>query len=296
MAGQEPLHEAQGPGLQRLGHKGVVGVAQGLGGDLPGGFPGHPFVVDQDAHELGHSQRRMGVIELDGVLLVEVIHGGLVLGIYAHHVLQRARDEEVLLLQAEELARLRLVVRVKDLGDVLRQRLFLDGPPIVPHIESLQVERGVGLRLPQAQHVGGVGVMAENGGIVGEALQDLLGHPAHPVAALVIAIRLGVTTETDAKSDFRMRNFPGKAEVEPVVEHLDLPTVFDGLVEDAELVAYAVAGGRDLQGGERIQVASGQAAEAAVAEPGLFLLLEQLVERESRAPPWLAGLAARCPD
>jgi hypothetical protein len=74
------------------------------------------------------------------------------------------------------------------------------------------------------------------------------------------------------------------------VSVLHLPAVDDDLVEDAELVADAVADGRDLQRGQRVHVAGGQPAEAAVAETRLLLVLEQLVEIEVEARS--AGLLA----
>ena len=50
------------------------------------------------------------------------------------------------------------------------------------------------------------------------------------------------------------------------------------LLEDAELVADAVADRRPLEGGQRVEVARGQPAEAAVAQPRLRLARQHLVE------------------
>ena len=52
----------------------------------------------------------------------------------------------------------------------------------------------------------------------------------------------------------------------------------DLLVEDAELVADAVADRGSFEGGQRVEVARGEPAEAAVAQPGLLLAREHLVE------------------
>src|SRR5690606_28114920 len=56
--------------------------------------------------------------------------------------------------------------------------------------------------------------------------------------------------------------------------------VDDLLLEDAELVAYAVRERRNLERRERIDEARGEPTEAAIAEPGLRLLGEQPVEVE----------------
>ncbi len=128
---------------------------------------------------------------------------------------------------------------------------------------------------------------------LGKPLTNLVGHPAHAVVALAVGVVLGAAAEPDLEGDLGMGDFPRVAEVQPVVQHLDLPAVLDGLIEDAELVANAVAGGRDLQGGQRIEVAGGQAAEAAVAEAGLLFLFQKLVERQAER---LHGLLGRLPD
>ena len=80
---------------------------------------------------------------------------------------------------------------------------------------------------------------------------------------------------------FRAHQLPGIAEPQPLVGLLDLPAVDDLLVEDAELVADAVAERGDLERRERIDEACRQAPEAAVAQSGLLLLAQQLLEIEA---------------
>ncbi len=66
---QRLAEDAQRPGLQRLGQQRVVGVGEGLDGDLPRLVPAQVVVVDEQPHQLGHRDRRVGVVELDGPLL-----------------------------------------------------------------------------------------------------------------------------------------------------------------------------------------------------------------------------------
>jgi hypothetical protein len=61
---------------------------------------------------------------------------------------------------------------------------------------------------------------------------------------------------------------------------LDLPAVANRLVEDAELVADAVADGRDLERRERIEIAGRQASEPSIPQPRLFFLLDERVQIE----------------
>ncbi len=77
---------------------------------------------------------------------------------------------------------------------------------------------------------------------------------------------------------FGARDFPRIAEAQPLVRLLHLPAVDDLLLEDAELVADAVADRRNLERRERIEETRGETAEAAVAEAGLVFAGEQLIE------------------
>ena len=66
VARQQALHQRHRPALQRLGQQRVVGVGEGGLRDRPGLVPFEAVEVDQNAHQLGDRDRRMGVVELDG--------------------------------------------------------------------------------------------------------------------------------------------------------------------------------------------------------------------------------------
>ena len=62
---QQQLEPAQRPFLQRLGQQRVVGVGERPSREVPGLVPAEARLVEQDPHQLGHGQARMGVVELD---------------------------------------------------------------------------------------------------------------------------------------------------------------------------------------------------------------------------------------
>ena len=95
----------------------------------------------------------------------------------ADAVLERAGDEEELLLEPELLAGQPLVVRVEDLADVLAPDLGLDGAPVLAVLEGPEVELLRGDGAPEAQEVGVRRRVAEHGGVVRHALDDALGDP-----------------------------------------------------------------------------------------------------------------------
>ena len=73
VAGQQPGDQVQGPLLEGLGHEGVVGVGEGTDGQVPGMVPGQVVDVHQQAHQLRHGQRGVGVVELDGHQVGEAV-------------------------------------------------------------------------------------------------------------------------------------------------------------------------------------------------------------------------------
>ena len=91
---------------------------------------------------------------------------------------------------------------------------------------------------------------------------------------------LGVAAELHLDRPLGPRDFPRIAEAQPLVGLLDLPAVDDLLLEDAELVADAVADRRHLQRRQRIDEARREPAETAVAQARLVFLGEQLIEIE----------------
>ena len=285
VAGQRLAEHRQRPGLQRLGQQGVVGVAESRDGDLPRLVPVQLAVVDQQPHELSHRDRGVGVIELQGEPLGEfpdprfgqVVHD-------VQHVLQRAGHEEVLLEQTQPLARLRLVVGVQHLGDRLRGDLVLDCLVVVAGVEGCQRERLDGPGAPQRQHVAGVDAVALDGRVVGDAFQHSSRHPPGAVVAGLVGVVLGVAAPLDQVADIGFGDLPGVSVRQPVVGLLNLPAVADLLVEDAELVADAVADCRTLEGGQRVQVARRKPAQTAVAQSGLFLAGQDLVELLAHRP------------
>nr|BFE71643.1 hypothetical protein GCM10020092_049440 [Actinoplanes digitatis] len=123
---QQPPHQLDRPGLQRLGQQRVAGVRERAPGDRPGPVPVETLLVDEHPHQLGDRHDRVGVVELDHHLVGEVVPVAVAQPEAPHDVAQRAGDQEVLLLEAQLAAELGAVVRVQDLADVLRADDLLD--------------------------------------------------------------------------------------------------------------------------------------------------------------------------
>src|SRR5262249_59263896 len=123
------------------------------------------------------------------------------------------------------------------------------------HVERGKVERFRRFRAPQAQQTASVHAVAGNEGVVGNALDLSFGNPAHAIAARLVLVGFGAAAEFYFEGYFRTGDFPGIAEMQPLVCALDLPAVVDLLIKYAELVANAVANRRHAERCQRIATA-----------------------------------------
>src|SRR5262249_60232687 len=141
-----------------------------------------------------------------------------------------------------------------------------------------EVELVGGARAPEAHGVDGVVAEAGDRGVVGHAEHRSGVGPVHAEAAFSVADELGAAAELDLVRDLRARDLPRGSELQPLVGALDLRALPDDLVEDAELVAQAVAVAGVAERRHRVQVAGRQPPEAAAAEAGVDLLLQDVLE------------------
>ena len=218
----------------------------------------------------------MGVVDLDDVLLVEVPQGAVLGLVLPADVLHGGGDEEILLLEPQGLALVVVVLGVEDLGDGLGHGLLLHGLQVLAPGEEGHVQGDGALGVPQPEDVDVVGAVAGDLHVLGHGQHVAAPLVDHGVAAVGVPHVLHGAAEADLLYLVHLGDEPGVAQAQPVVGQLHLLAVHDLLLEEAQLVADGVAGGGDLQGGHGVQVAGGQTAQAAVAQTGVGLHLEEV--------------------
>ncbi|CDC68560.1 uncharacterized protein BN503_01437 [Oscillibacter sp. CAG:155] len=273
--GQEVLKEVLRPALQRLRQHRVVGVGHRLGGDVPRLIPIHAGIIDEDPHQLRDHQSRMGVVDLDDVLLVEVLQCAVDLQVLGCDGLHRGGDEEVLLLEPQGLALQVVILGIEDLGDGLCHCLLLGSLQILAPGEQRHIQRLGGTGVPQPQHVHMVCTVAGDLHVAGHCPDHRSVLVDHMQMAVVPELPDGAA-EADLLGLLGLGEQPGGAQALPVVGQLHLLALHDLLLEDAQLIADGIAGGRDLQRGHGIQIAGSQTAQTAVAQCCVRLQLENV--------------------
>ncbi len=153
MARQQPSEQVDRPGLQRLRQQRVVGVGERRARDLPGLGPGDVVLVHQDAHQFGHRDRRMGVVELHRGVLGKRIERAEFVEVAAGDVLQRGRGEEVFLPQPQLLALGRGVVGIEHARDRFGLRARGGRADHVAAVERGELDGRGRARRPQPQRI-----------------------------------------------------------------------------------------------------------------------------------------------
>ena len=195
-------------------------------------------------------------------------------------ILQRGRNEEIFLAQAQLAARQALVVRIQELADRLGARLLGAGAEIVAGVEDVELQRIGRARRPQPERVDVLAAPADDRGVVGDGLHGFAGMPDSAAAALVIDM-LDAAAEMDVIDHFGPLQFPGVAEAQPFVGIFLLPALVDDLAEQAEIIADAIAAGGNGKGCHALHEAGGQPPEAAIAQGCVGLAFAQVGEADA---------------
>ena len=153
----------------------------------------------------------MGVVELHGPVVGEVLHRDAPLVEAAQHVLQAAAHKKVLLLKPQAAPLIGAVVGIEHLGDRLRADLLFHRPVVIADVEGMEVEGFGRIGAPEPQPITGVDAIAQHGHIMGNADGLFIGNPTHPMVALLIEIGFGAAAKADENGLIRLGDFPGPA-------------------------------------------------------------------------------------
>src|SRR5207249_4227485 len=192
---------------------------------------------------------------------------------------QRAGDEKVLLEEPQPLPPGRGVVGIENPSEGLGGERPRQRADELTMTERLEIElHGYGRR-PEAKGVDRLAAVPHHGAI--ERNADQRGRPPGDRAQRSVP-DLDRAVQPDFDLVVRANDLPRVGATKPVVGLLVLPAAFDGLPEHPVLVAESVPHRRQLHRRHRVEKIRGQAPEAAIAQSGVGLLLEQTEPIERR--------------
>ena len=265
VARQELLQDGHRPLLEGLRHDRVVGVCEGLLGDLPGLVELEPVDVDQEPHQLRHGDGRVGIVHLEAGLLRELLQVAVGLQEAGQRVLEGGGDEEVLLLETQLLSFGGGVVRVQDGDDLVGLPLVEDGLLVLSGVERLEVELLHRLAVPQPQVGRGRGTVSRDGNVAGDGMHVLLRGPG--------AVGADRPVKADREAGLRPADLPWvSSSRNPLIGALNLLSIGgDALLEHSVAVADPVSPTGKVERGHRVQEARRQASQSSVSERGVNL-------------------------
>ena len=171
VSGETNLEEMDWPLFQGLGQQGVIGVCQRPRGQIPGLVPAEPGLIQQEAHQLGHGQRRMRVIELDRHLLWQGVPVIAPTAEARHDIGQRARHQKILLGKPQGAPAVDGIIRIEHAGQRFCGDLVMHRPNKVAAAELAKVELVRRAGLPQPERVDGLATVPDHGPIKRDAQQ-----------------------------------------------------------------------------------------------------------------------------
>ena len=286
VARQQTLEQGQGPAFQRLWQEGVVGVAKGPDGDVPGLVKAQAVQVDQQSHELGHRHGRVGVVQLDRHLVWQGADVAVELDVAPDNVLQRGGGEEILLPQAKLLTRRGRIRRIEDAGQGLGAGGLGQGADMVARVEGVELNRVQCPRLPKAQRVDPFAAPADHGRVDRQRDHLFGGNPTRDAGL----VRLDLASKADRIGALAAFKFPGVAVGQPGFGQFDLPALIDPLAEHAVDIADAIAIGRKVERGQALHETGGQPPQPAIAERGVGFKLAQHLKVDAERGQRLAHL------
>lgn len=137
----------------------------------------------------------MGIVELESHFLIELADIAVGTHIFCHSLLHGSGDKEILLLQAQFLARIVVVVGIEHLHDISRQVLLLHGLLIIALVKGIQLETHHRLRVPDPQGVHDMVAIAHDGQIKGNGIDGLVTLLGEMLSAVLVPGNGHITSE-----------------------------------------------------------------------------------------------------
>lgn len=172
--------------------------------------------IDKDAHKLSHSNRRMGVVELNSDLTGKRLYGAMLGEVTADEVLQGGRSEEILLAQAQLLACGGCIAGIKNLGYRPGAHPVHQCANMVAAVEHVELKRVRRARRPKPERIDMGPAPAGDWRVIGHGLDRFGRMPDVPLRAVFLVPGLDPPSKTDVIFEFGPRELPRVPERQPV--------------------------------------------------------------------------------
>ena len=265
------------PGFKRLGHDRVVGVGADRNDRLPRLFPRIKIFVHKDPHQLGDTQRRVGIVDVDCHLIRQVVKRAVDRHMVSDNALAGSRHHKILLGKAQQLALGMVIRRIQHLGNDLRIGALLHGTGILSLREKSHIEVVDVPCTPQPELAYRLAVRTRYHHVVGDRFHLVIVLIAD-LQVSVLPVFLDVTAHFHVVNAVGSRHQPDLAARQPDIGQLHLHSIHDHLLEQTVFIADRKAGRRIIQRGKSIEIARRKPPKTAVSESRIRLALIQRLQ------------------
>lgn len=184
----------------------MIRVGENFRHNIPCIVPAVTALVEQQAHKLGDSESRVGVVDMDSHLVAEIVERAVLAQVAVDDILNGCGDEEILLAQTQALALGMIVRGIEDLAYDLCHGVLLHGAQVIALIEGVHVYLGA-LCAPETQDADALAVLAGDHHIVGNGMNLLRVLYIDAVIAVLPAVD-DIALEADINALLLARNEP----------------------------------------------------------------------------------------
>ncbi len=287
---KEPAEKIDRPFFQCFRHDRVVCISAAVRHDVPRLVPGQRILIEKDAHELRHCQRRMCIIHLENIFFRKLEQVLIAAEELLDRLLNRRRNKEILLAEPQLLALVMIIAGIKDFCDQLCEIFICDGLGIIALVKRVEAELFHRLRIPDAQRIDEAIAVADDRKIIRNRFDALIPFlPVHrPAGRQLIAGH--IAAEMNFLCVFRALDLQRVAVLEPVVRLLNLVAVDDLLPEHAVVITDAAPVRRIIQRRQRIKEAGSESSETSVAKRRIRLLILDCIDVKAKLAQRLCHL------
>ena len=254
----------------------MIGVSKGVGNDVPSVIPSITAVIQQNPHQFRNSKGRVGVVDVDGNLFVQVIQCAVYAHVVVYNVTDGSSTQEVLLTQTQGLSFEVVVVRIQNLRNCICHGVLAQCTCIVPFVEGLHI-KAWSFCLPQTQSRNAFAAVTRNIQVVRNCQYGVV-VVVREVVIGILPVFLNFAFKVYFNGFIRLRVKPYRTARQPVVREFGLPAVLKFLTEDPVFIADGMTGCRNALCCHCIQIASSQSAQTAVAQTSIRFLFINLVD------------------
>ena len=271
------------PFLKSLSHNGMVGVSNTFGSYSPGIVPAKTFLIHKKTHKLCNSHSRMSIVHLEYDFLVELLNIIMCFLIFLDCSLNTCRYEEVLLFQTKLFTGHFIVVRIKNVYDILCEVLLLNGFLVITFVKGIKSKFFDSSCIPDTKCIYYIVLVSNDWHIVWDSLYCLVSFMDEFVlTGCLVIFNSYISAEVYLFCILRTTKLKWIAFLKPCIRYFNLVSVSDFLFEHTITVTDSASICTVSKCSKGIKEACCKSSKTAVSKCRIRLLILKCIDVDSK--------------